>query len=133
MIATTEKLYIWGRISAGKLELACGDPEEVDLVDQYLQRGCFLVQTEGESMIGDKIFDQDWLILNPRQARPGEVVVVQRTSDDGEITATVKRWFPKGEWIELRPSNQDHRGKVAILWPAMKVWPVQSSSSDLDA
>ncbi len=93
-----------GRVAAGLPALAEENVEEVVRLDSWFLgagRKVFALRVEGESMIGDGIFDGDLVFVRQQEtANPGEIVVA---IIEGE--ATVKRWYPEKDRIRLQPSN----------------------------
>jgi repressor LexA len=91
-----------GRIAAGfpilaeeNIEDSIPVPPALDAKDSYALR------VQGDSMIEDGILDGDIIIVDPsRRAGKGDIVVA--LVDD---EATVKRFHPHGDMIELRPAN----------------------------
>lgn len=98
-----EALPLVGRVAAGSPILA------EENIDSYIpvpasqaRVGAFCLRVQGDSMIEDGILDGDLIVVDPGlQARKGDTVVALVDEDD----ATVKRFYPKGEIIELRPAN----------------------------
>ena len=61
----------------------------------------FALRVAGDSMIGDGIFDGDYIFVRKQlQASSGEIVVAMI-----EDEATVKRFYPEGERVRFQPSN----------------------------
>jgi repressor LexA len=98
------KVPILGRIAAGNPILAVESEDDTVYVDRFFvgnNTPVFGLRVVGDSMIGDGIFDGDYIFVRKRSsARPGEIVVAMI---DGE--ATVKRYFPEGERVRFQPSN----------------------------
>ena len=64
----------------------------------------FALQVEGDSMVGDGIFDGDMIIVERRlRVENGALAVVVI---DGE-EATVKRFYQEGSAVILKPSNPE--------------------------
>ncbi len=93
-----------GRIAAGSPATPIEDIREVLRIDEGLfgETGDFLLEVEGDSMIGDHIV-------------PGDLLLVKRTADcrDGDIIVamvngetTVKRYQRSGGRLILHPSNE---------------------------
>jgi len=95
---------ILGRIAAGAPLLAVENQDDTVYIDRFFlgqANPVFALRVVGDSMIGDGIFDGDYIFVKKRStARPGEIVVAMI---DGE--ATVKRYYPEGERIRFQPSN----------------------------
>lgn len=104
----TVSVPLLGRIAAGAPIEAIEEAEEHIQVDPSLIRTrssapIFALRVQGESMIGDGIFDGDLIFIRRQQeARQGEIVAVMV---DG--SATVKRYYREGDRIRLDPSNPD--------------------------
>ena len=98
------KVPVLGKIAAGNPILAVESEDDTVYVDRFFvgnNTPVFGLRVVGDSMIGDGIFDGDYIFVRKRSsARPGEIVVAMI---DGE--ATVKRYFPEGERIRFQPSN----------------------------
>ncbi len=93
-----------GKVAAGLPALAEENIEEVVRLDSYFLGGgrrVFALKVEGESMIGDGIFDGDIVFVRQQEScDPGDMVVA---IIEGE--ATVKRYYPEKDRIRLQPSN----------------------------
>lgn len=95
-----------GRVAAGLPLYAQQEWESTVLVDPRLFPGdnLFGLRVQGDSMRGVGILDGDLAICRPRQfADNGEIVVALVGGDE----ATVKRFFLRGDHVELRPENPD--------------------------
>lgn len=91
-----------GRIAAGSPILAEENIEDIIPVPPALDaKDSYALRVQGDSMIEDGILDGDIIIVDPsRRAGKGDIVVA--LVDD---EATVKRFHPHGDMIELRPAN----------------------------
>jgi repressor LexA len=101
------EIPVIGRVAAGQLSLAIEQPEDTVRVDRFfLGRGrapVFALRVSGTSMIGDGIFDGDFIFVRKQvHANAGDIVVALV-----EEEATVKRFYPEGNRIRLQPSNPD--------------------------
>lgn len=108
-------LPLLGRIAAGQPILAEENVEgHVPVTSAQMRPGAYCLRVHGDSMIDDGILDGDTIIVNP-DARPkaGDIVVALV-----EDEATVKRFYRRGDMIELRPSNT---AMDAMLFPARSV------------
>jgi repressor LexA len=96
-------LPLLGRVAAGQPILAEENIEDYIPVAPAMARNRgYCLRVRGESMIEDGIFDGDVIIVDQeRQPRVGDIVVAL-VGDD----ATVKRFYPKGKEVELRPANK---------------------------
>ncbi len=88
-------------VEGGPLE-AIDTPASVEVPESLLARGeHFAWRVRGDSMGGDGILEGDLLVVQVQEAvEPGQTVVALV---DGE--ATVRRFYRKGEQIELRAAN----------------------------
>jgi repressor LexA len=95
-----------GEIAAGApLESVSTDCERVVLDPAWIGRkdeaDIFALRVQGESMIGDGIFDGDLIFVERQsQVRRGAMVAVWMNGG-----ATVKRYYQDGDVIRLEPSN----------------------------
>jgi repressor LexA len=93
-----------GRIAAGKpIEVVPeGDSLEVpaSLLPEHPENA-YVLRVVGDSMVGEGIWDGDWIVVERRaQIQPGDPVVA---SVGGEVT--LKRFYPEGRWVRLEPAN----------------------------
>ncbi|SRR5260221_39363 len=94
-----------GKVAAGSPILAQENITDHVRIDSMLVgdtgKKVFALRVAGDSMIGDGIFDGDYIFVRKQlQASPGEIVVAMI-----EEEATVKRFYPEGERIRFQPSN----------------------------
>ena len=99
---TAGLLPLVGRIAAGQPILAEENVEGHVAVSPALGRmKGYCLKVRGDSMIEDGILDGDIIVVDQgREARPGDTVVAL-VGDE----ATVKRYHPRGDQVELRPAN----------------------------
>lgn len=108
VVPETLSIPLLGRIAAGLPIEAIEEAETHIQVDPSMVRTrgnapVFALRVQGDSMIGDGIFDGDIIFIRRQQeARAGEIVAVMV---DG--SATVKRYYRDGDRIRLEPSNPD--------------------------
>ncbi len=96
-------LPLVGRVAAGGLMEAYEQHEQIDFGQIWTQKGSFVLEVDGDSMIDAHIDDGDYVVVKRRRtADPGDIVVA-RTSD-GE--ATLKYWHPEKNRIRLQPANK---------------------------
>ena len=98
---------IIGRVAAGLPLYAQQEWAGSVLVDRTVFRGdnLFALRVQGDSMSDAGILEGDLAICEPRQfATNGEIVVALVGGEE----ATVKRFFYRGDHIELRPENDRH-------------------------
>lgn len=95
---------VLGQVAAGAPILAEENCEDTVQIDSFLLGGhtkVFALRIKGDSMIGDGIFDGDYIFVRKQlHARPGSIVVALI---EGE--ATVKRFYPEGDRVRFQPSN----------------------------
>jgi len=101
------EIPVVGRVTAGLPMYAQQEWDGGLVVDAELFRGdnLFALRVRGDSMTGAGILDGDLAVCEPRQfAHDGEIVVALIGGEE----ATVKRFFRRGDRIELRPENPDY-------------------------
>lgn len=96
-------LPLVGRVSAGLLVEAIEQQERIDLGSFWTDKGNYVLQVEGDSMIDAQIASGDYVVVKSRRTADIGDMVVARTSD-GE--ATLKFWFPEKNRIRLQPANK---------------------------
>ncbi len=101
-----------GVVSAGDPIEPIEIPESVEVPESFLGNGNnFALRVRGDSMIGEGIREGDILIIAKQShAESGQTVVALVRGE-----ATVKKFYPRGEEIELRPANDRMK---PILAPA---------------
>jgi repressor LexA len=95
-----------GRVTAGLPMYAQAEWDGSTVLDAAVFRGqnLFALRVKGQSMKNVGILDGDLAICEPRQyAQNGEIVVALINNEE----ATVKRFFLRKNYIELRPENTD--------------------------
>ena len=105
-----KQVPVIGHITAGLPMYAQQEWEGHLLVDAKIYPGqnLFALKIQGTSMKNAGILDQDLAICEPRQyARNKEIVVALIHHEE----ATVKRFFLRPDFIELRPENPDFRSQ----------------------
>ncbi len=93
-----------GDVAAGTGVLAAEyDHELMSVPEQFAGRGeSFVLQVRGDSMIDAGILSGDFLVVQRQPtAKTGEIVVAGIPGDE----ATVKRYFPQGSHVVLKPEN----------------------------
>jgi len=98
---------VYGTIPAGFPEMPAGDARPVGGLavgpgwfGPGMRRGGFALRVRGDSMQGARIFDGDLAIVEPRSAKPGDIVVAVI---DGETT--LKRLVKQKDKYFLRAEN----------------------------
>lgn len=99
------EIPVVGKVAAGAPILAQENITDHVRIDSMLVgdsgKRVFALRVTGDSMIGDGIFDGDYIFVRKQlQAGAGEIVVAMI-----EDEATVKRFYPEGERIRFQPSN----------------------------
>ena len=94
-----------GKVAAGAPILAQENITDTVRIDSFFlgpdARRVFALKVSGDSMIGDGIFDGDYIFIRKQlHASPGDIVVAMI-----EDEATVKRYFPEGDRVRFQPSN----------------------------
>ncbi len=97
------RLPLVGLVAAGAPVEAIEEVEEVELFEMLNTRGeCYLLRVKGDSMIGDGIFEGDYVIVERRDdAMSGQTVVALLPNGD----ATLKRMHKERDRYRLQPSN----------------------------
>ncbi len=107
------ELPILGFIAAGQPIEPYFDPNASLLIPSSMinnRRETFILQVKGNSMIGEGILDQDYLIVEKcRQANNGEIVVA--VLENG--FATVKKFYRQEHSIRLEPANSEMEPIIA--------------------
>jgi repressor LexA len=104
LVSQTVALPVVGNVAAGTPILAEQNIESYFPVPvDFLGYGThYILQVKGESMIEAGIFDGDYLIVKQQSdAANGEIVVAILDNE-----ATVKRFYRRDGYIELKPENQ---------------------------
>ena len=95
---------VLGAVAAGAPILAEETTNDTVQIDSFLlggHRKVFALRVKGDSMIGDGIFDGDYIFVKKQlTADEGEIVVAMI---EGE--ATVKRIYREGDRVRFQPSN----------------------------
>jgi len=94
-----------GKVAAGTPLLAEENVTDTVRIDSFFLgpdgRRVFALKVAGDSMIGDGIFDGDYIFVRKQlHASPGDIVVALI-----EDEATVKRFYPEGDRVRFQPSN----------------------------
>jgi repressor LexA len=101
------KIPIVGRVAAGSPILAMENIEGSIVIDPaFIKRSqdCFALKVKGDSMVNAGIFENDLVIVAPRNdAANGDIVVAML---DDEVT--VKTFEKKNEAIRLLPQNDNY-------------------------
>jgi len=95
---------ILGKVAAGMPILATEHVEDRVHIDRALlpdNHSIFGLRVLGDSMIGDGIFDGDFVFVRKQSTAVPGTIVVALIEDE----ATVKRYFPEGDRVRFQPSN----------------------------
>lgn len=96
------ELPLVGTVAAGKPIEAVETPDTIEVPSSMLGQGKnFVLRVQGDSMVGDGILDGDFVVVRKQaNAESGQTVVALIKGE-----ATVKRFYRKGNRIELHPAN----------------------------
>ena len=94
-----------GRIAAGTPILAEQNIEDsFPIPARFVGSGrTFMLTVKGESMVEAGIMDGDYILVEQRSVRNGDIVVAM--IDGFESEATVKTFYKEGDHIRLQPEN----------------------------
>ena len=108
--AASSSVPLVGVIAAGRPIEALETIDEIEIPESYLSGGeCFALRVRGDSMIEDGIRGGDVVVVRRQSsAQRGQTVVAVL---DGE--ATLKKFYPRGQTIELRPANETMASIIA--------------------
>jgi len=97
---------VLGRVTAGVPILATENIEDyVSLPQSMLGSGeHYILSVLGESMIDAGIMDGDYVVVRKQQTADNGDIVIAMIDDE----ATVKRFFKKDDYIELRAENPNY-------------------------
>lgn len=94
-----------GQIAAGSPIQAIRTNETIDIPRDMMGKNIFALKVRGDSMIGDGIFDGDYIIIE-QNANPnnGDIVVALLDNEN----ATLKRYYREKDRIRLQPANSNY-------------------------
>jgi len=96
-------LPLLGMIAAGEPIEALENSEPINVPAPFVRPDNFVLKVKGQSMQDDNIEDGDYVIVRKTpQAESGQMVVALINGE-----ATLKRYYPKGQGVELHPRNPD--------------------------
>ncbi len=101
------KIPIIGRVAAGSPILAMENIEGSIVIDSAFMKkseDCFALKVKGDSMINAGIFENDLVIVTPRNDAANGDIVVAMLGDE----LTVKTFEKKKEGIRLLPHNENY-------------------------
>lgn len=97
----TGSLPLLGLIAAGYPLEAIENRESIEVPLSYAYSENYVLRVKGDSMIDDNIQDGDYVIVRQQaSAENGQTVVAFINNE-----ATLKRYYPKPDGIELHPRN----------------------------
>jgi len=103
---SAEGIPLLGRVAAGSPIEAIENVERISIQTHFGTDGTFALKVQGDSMIGDGIFDGDYVICKKSHtAQNGKIVAAIIEND----TATVKRFYREHDRIRLEPSNPAYK------------------------
>jgi len=107
----TVSVPLVGQVAAGQPILAEENIEEVYALPADLVTGdeTFMLRVKGDSMIGDGLFDGDFIVVQKQSSADNGDIVVALLGDE----ATVKRFFRENGRVRLQPSNPTMEAIVA--------------------
>ena len=105
-----------GSIRAGRPEPPAGETDRTLVLDDSLfgERGDFVLEVKGDSMIDDHIVPGDLVVVRRVQTCESGSLVVALV--DGE--ATIKRYVRSGSRVMLQPANRKYRPIVLSDHPS---------------
>lgn len=112
---TTQPVPLLGVISAGEGITVFEEsiPEIIDVPSTMLRSGFghFCLKVSGFSMNEDGILDGDIVVIKQQASAMDGDTVVAILNDGFDEKATLKRFYHRGNQIELRPRNQELSSK----------------------
>ena len=100
-----EGIPLLGRIAAGIPIEAIENVERISLSSEFGDtQDTFALQVVGNSMVGDGIFDGDYVVCKRAQTAANGKIVAAIVDEEN---ATVKRFFKEADRIRLEPANPD--------------------------
>jgi SOS-response transcriptional repressor LexA len=106
-------------LDVGDLEFPPGFGADYELTDSP-DANAFYVIAEGDSMVGGRIKEGDYLLVSPNvQCNPGDIVLAK--SDEG---VTVKRYALKNEEVVLEPLNPAYKPIVVGKRSDLKIYKI---------
>lgn len=102
-----EGIPLLGRIAAGVPIEAIENVEHISLSSEFGNtQDTFALQVVGSSMIGDGIFDGDYVVCKRVQTAENGKIVAAIVDEEN---ATVKRFFKEQDRVRLEPSNAEFK------------------------
>lgn len=102
----TQPVPYYGKIAAGELALLPENRKGFITMDRRFLPGpeVFFMKVEGESMIGRGILDGDYVLIQPQEAKDGDIIAA-RIADE----ATIKTLRRRDGTIVLEPANPNEK------------------------
>ncbi|MBI2314768.1 repressor LexA [Candidatus Daviesbacteria bacterium] len=114
-VHTTQPVPLLGVISAGEgiTVFEESDPEIIDVPSTMLNArfGYYCLKVSGFSMNQDGILDGDIIVVKQQATAQDGDTVIAIINDGLEERATLKRFYHRGNQIELRPRNQEYQSR----------------------
>ena len=105
--STTEDIPLLGRIAAGEPIEAIENVERISLSSEFGNtQDTFALAVVGSSMIGDGIFDGDYVVCKRAQTAENGKIVAAIVDEEN---ATVKRFFKEQDRVRLEPANPEFK------------------------
>ena len=102
--APEHQLPLAGRIAAGDPLEAIETREMIEVPSSFVHPSNYLLQVKGDSMIGENIEDGDFVIIKKTEIAVSGDAVVAYVNEE----ATLKKYYPTQNGIELHPQNPDY-------------------------
>jgi repressor LexA len=102
------KIPIIGRVAAGSPILAVENIEGSVVIDSAFMKksqDCFALKVKGDSMVNAGIFENDLVIVTPRNDAANGDIVVAMLEDE----VTVKTFEKKNDQVRLLPQNDNYK------------------------
>lgn len=98
----TFEIPLLGIIAAGEPILAIRTRETIQIPKDMAGENVFALKVRGDSMIGEGIFDGDYVIIEPtNHAQNGEIVVALIDNEN----VTLKRFYKEKNRVKLTPAS----------------------------
>ncbi len=100
-----DSIPLLGSIAAGTPIEAIENTEQISLQSEFGSEDTFALKVQGDSMLGDGIFDGDYVVCKRTQtAQNGKIVAAIVDNEN----ATVKRFYRESDSVRLEPSNPNY-------------------------
>ena len=102
-----EGIPLLGRIAAGVPIEAIENAERISLSSEFGNtQDTFALAVVGSSMIGDGIFDGDYVVCKRAQSAENGKIVAAIVDEEN---ATVKRFYKEADRVRLEPANPEFK------------------------